>query len=435
MAQEKDKRIGGQGRVFLFLQGPHGPFFQGLGRALEATGARAFRIGFNTGDSAFWPDRRSYIPFRGMQSEWPAFLQKIVSQKQVTDVVLYSNTRWMHRTAKTLANSAGLALHIFEEGYLRPYWISYERDGSNGQSPLMQIDINQMKAVRDRMQLDTAVPPSHWGDTRQHIFYGALYHWFVMFLNQRYPSFRAHRALKVHQEFWLNLKRLLLLPLHSAERWLATFRIRRGGYPYHLALLQLEHDASFQTYGPFDSQAQFVQSVIEGFAAGAAAHHHLVFKAHPLEDGRVPLKAVIKDAARAHGVLGRIHFVRGGKLAWLLKDARSAVTVNSTAGQQALWRGIPLRALGQAVYCKPELVSDQPLADFFMNPQKPDHDSYRVFRDFLLKTSQLPGSFYAKPGRQQALRQVVDLLLAASDPYARHQPESAAPAQQLRSVK
>ena len=30
-------------------------------------------------------------------------------------------------------------LHVFEEGYLRPYWITYERGGSNGNSALMGI--------------------------------------------------------------------------------------------------------------------------------------------------------------------------------------------------------------------------------------------------------------------------------------------------------
>ena len=40
-------------------------------------------------------------------------------------------------------------------------------------------------------------------------------------------------------------------------------------------------------------------------------------------------------------------------MAQLLDHARSAVTVNSTAGQQALWWGLPLEALirGKAVTC------------------------------------------------------------------------------------
>ena len=49
-------------------------------------------------------------------------------------------------------------------------------------------------------------------------------------------------------EFALYLKRLLLMPVQAIERRLATMRIRLSGFPYHLALLQLEHDTSFQMH-------------------------------------------------------------------------------------------------------------------------------------------------------------------------------------------
>ena len=36
----------GENRVFLFLQGPHGPFFHRLGRMLRLAGAEVWRVGF-----------------------------------------------------------------------------------------------------------------------------------------------------------------------------------------------------------------------------------------------------------------------------------------------------------------------------------------------------------------------------------------------------
>jgi capsular polysaccharide export protein len=56
---------------------------------------------------------------------------------------------------------------------------------------------------------------------------------------------------------------------------------------------------------------------------GAPAHHHLVFKAHPLEDGRIPLRADIRRAAQRRNIADRVHFVRGGKLAPLLDERAS----------------------------------------------------------------------------------------------------------------
>ncbi len=421
-------------RRFLFLQGPHGPWFRRLATLLHATGAEVWRVGFNLGDRVFWPGP-GYIAFQGDHDTWSATCAGIFDSHRITDLVVYGDTRPIHAHAIALAKARGITVHVFEEGYLRPYWVSYERGGSNGHSRLMELDLPQMRAALETIDLDLPQAPATWGDMRQHMFWGALYHGFVALGRRSYRNFRPHRSLTVGQEFRLYLKRFLLMPLHRWERRLATRRIRHGGFPYHLAILQLEHDASFRDHSPFASMTDFLAVVIEGFARGAPRHHHLVFKAHPLEDGRAPLLPEIRRLAALHGITDRVHFVRGGKLAQLLNEARSAVTVNSTAGQQALWRGLPLRTFGAAVYAKPEFVSSQPLETFFAAPDRPDTRAYRDYRHFLLETSQVVGGFYSSRGRRALLRQVVDLMLSPEDPYQALVSGKAAPRQQLRLVR
>ena len=421
-------------RRFLFLQGPHGPWFHRLGGLMRAAGAKVWRVGFNFGDRVFWPGP-DYIAFDGPQDGWGSFCADLLDRHGITDLVLYGDTRPIHATAIALARARGLTVHVFEEGYLRPYWVTYERGGSNGHSRLMDLDVPGMRAALARIDLDLPDMPATWGDMRQHMFWGAIYHGFVALGLRAYRNFRPHRALTVGQEFRLYLQRFLLMPAHRLERRLATSRIRRGGFPYHLAILQLEHDASFRDHSPFSTMTEFLALVMDGFAKGAPQHHHLVFKAHPLEDGRVPLARDIRRLARLHGLTGRVHFLRGGKLAGLLNEARSAVTVNSTAGQQALWRGLPLRSFGAAVYAKPEFVSSQPLDEFFAAPQRPDTRAYRDYRHFLLETSQVTGGFYSARGRRALLRQVVDMMLLPDDPYQALRSGSAAPRQQLRVVR
>ncbi|WP_172297066.1 capsule biosynthesis protein [Pseudoruegeria sp. HB172150] len=427
--------ISGKNRVFLFLQGPHGPYFQRLGRMLRAAGADVWRVGFNAGDEFFWNDRARYIPFLDAAELWPDRFRRIVAERGVTDLVLYGDIRPIHAHAVEAAKKLGLTIHVFEEGYLRPYWVTYERDGSNGNSALMQLSIADMQEALARADLDVPEPPAYWGDMRQHLFYGAVYHGLLLMMNGRYRNFRPHRELTVLQEFRLYLKRLLLMPWLWADRVQATWRVKYGGFPYHLTLLQLAHDSSFIAHSRFGSMTAFLETVIEGFAAGAPPHHHMVFKAHPLEDGRVPIRREIRRLARQYGVADRVHYVRGGKLAQLLDHARSAVTVNSTAAQQVLWRGLPLKVFGEAVYAKPEFVSSQPLQDFFSHPERPDNRAYRDYRHFLLETSQIAGSFYSARGRRQLLRQVVDMMLAAEDPYDALRHGTAAPRQQLRVIK
>ncbi|MEM1301351.1 MAG: capsular biosynthesis protein [Pseudomonadota bacterium] len=423
-----------QSRSFLFLQGPHGPFFHRLARIIRSAGCDVHRVGFNAGDRAFWFGAPGYIPFKSPIDDWAERFDTLVAAHGVTDIVLYGDTRPVHAIAIERARALGLGVHVFEEGYLRPYWVTYERGGSNGNSRLMDLTIPQMQKALERSDLDVPEAPTHWGDMNQHIFYGFLYHLFVMVMNFGYGAMGSHRSTPVVQEFRLYLKRFLMLPFVRLDRGLSTMRIKAGGFPYHLVLMQLEHDSSFQMHSPFKEMPEFLDLVIKGFAEGAPRHHHLVFKAHPMESGRLPLRKVMRDMARKYGVADRVHYVPGGKLAKLLNHARTAVTVNSTAAQQVLWRGIPLKVFGSAVYNKPEFVSMQPLQNFFAQPGRPDNRAYKDYRRFLLETSQMPGGFYSVRGRRQLLRQVVDMMLASEDPYEALQTGSAAPRQQLRVV-
>ncbi|RWR29003.1 capsular biosynthesis protein [Sinirhodobacter populi] len=422
-------------KTFLFLQGPHGPFFHRLAQMLRLAGQGILRVGFNRGDEVFWPDRDSYIPYTNKPEHWPEVIAELIAARGITDLVLYGDTRPIHAEAIAVARQMGLTVHVFEEGYLRPYWITYERGGSNGNSRLMSLTVPQMRAALARSQIEFPDAPPRWGDMRHHMFYGALYHFLVMANNGAYPNFRPHRELTVRQEFRLYLHQLLTMPWNRLQRAIATHRVRSSGCPVHLVLMQLEHDSSFRAHSDFASQTEFIDRVMAGFARGAPKHHHLVFKAHPLEDGRVPITRAIDRATRAHGLQGRVHYIRGGKLAGLLAQARSAVTVNSTAAQQVLWRGLPLKAFGRAVYSKPEFVSPQSIADFFAAPRRPDTRAYRDYRHYLLETSQVPGGYYSTKGRRILLRQVVDMMLSPEDPYDALSIGNATPRQQLRVAR
>ena len=126
-------------RVFLFLQGPHGPFFNGLRKHLVRSGAEVWRVGFNAGDSAFWRDRKSYIPFLDPPDAWPETCARLLEAKAVADLVLYGDARPIHAAAIEEARKRDVTIHVFEEGYLRPYWVTYERNGSKIGSFCKQI--------------------------------------------------------------------------------------------------------------------------------------------------------------------------------------------------------------------------------------------------------------------------------------------------------
>jgi capsular polysaccharide export protein len=208
------------------------------------------------------------------------------------------------------------------------------------------------------------------------------------------------------------------MPLRSLNRRIATRRLLKRGDPYFLGLLQLGHDSSIIAHSAFDTNKQFVDLCIKEFSRGARAHYRLVFKTHPLDDGRDRLRRHIRASAARNGVAARVDFIQGGKLGRLLDSATGAVTINSTAAQQALWRNLPVRAIGQSVFKKDQLVSRQPLAEFFRNPTPPDRAAYLDYRRFLLRTSQVAGGYYTARGRAALTRRLIDMMLAEHGPYA-----------------
>jgi capsular polysaccharide export protein len=95
-------------RRVLMLQGPHGPFFHQLARALRKAGADVWRVGFNRGDEAFW-GREGYLPYTGCPEDWPARCTAILDEKAITDLVLYGDARPAHAAAITLAKAQAIS--------------------------------------------------------------------------------------------------------------------------------------------------------------------------------------------------------------------------------------------------------------------------------------------------------------------------------------
>jgi capsular polysaccharide export protein len=71
-----------------------------------------------------------------------------------------------------------------------------------------------------------------------------------------------------------------------AARFWANLTLNFRIHPYHLVLMQLQHDRAVQNHSPFKTNPSFLKFVLRSFANNAVPHHHFGIKAHPLEDGR-----------------------------------------------------------------------------------------------------------------------------------------------------
>ncbi|CAA6824918.1 MAG: Capsular polysaccharide export system protein KpsS, partial [uncultured Thiotrichaceae bacterium] len=132
-------------RNFLFLQGVATPFFKELSSAIRQEGHQTYRVNFCGGDSLF-SGRKNVWRYNKPLDEFPLWLAEKHQQHQFTDVVLFGDTRPLHKAAKKFLRDQNIRIYVFEEGYLRPYWITLEQDGVNGHSRLMEKPLDFWKA-------------------------------------------------------------------------------------------------------------------------------------------------------------------------------------------------------------------------------------------------------------------------------------------------
>jgi capsular polysaccharide export protein len=151
-------------RRFLFLQGPPGPFFWLLAQELEQRGHPVFRINFNGGDRATGPSEA--VNYRGSRTNWNRYIDRFIRDNKITDILLFGDCRPLHMAAHGMAKLRGINIHVFEEGYIRPHWVTMEPDGVNGYSTLTRdpaVLIDQAAICLRSLPLSRSAPASSGG--------------------------------------------------------------------------------------------------------------------------------------------------------------------------------------------------------------------------------------------------------------------------------
>ena len=386
-------------RHILFLQGPASPFFSQLGAALQARGHLVDKINLNLGDRLFW--RGKSRAYRGRFSRWQAYLEKRFEREAITDLILFGDCRPYHRAAVELARPRGIAVHVFEEGYLRPDWVTMERGGVNGFSslPTTASEIRRLSG-----ELPEPLPPVKAGPSlRNRVVWDVIYNLSCMAGRCLYPFYRHHRPWPVMLEYASWMKRLSLMRLEKERSRTALARLATSEPGFFLFPLQLDSDFQIRVHSDLHSMEEALRVIIPSFAAHAPVTDQLVVKAHPLDNGLVNRRRQVQTIARAAGVEDRVIFIEGGSLSRLSRDAKGLVTVNSTSGMVALEQQRPVAVLGRAIYHIEGLTHQGPLNDFWENPMRPDPELLGEFVRLLKERALVNGSFFTEQGLRTAV--------------------------------
>lgn len=396
-------------RVFLFLQGPSSPLFVEIARRLEAAGCRCIRINLNPGDWTFW-HRRGTFNYRGNFAGWRDYVRRQIEKDKITDVILLGEERPYHQVAIEEARRQGAEINIVEMGYLRPDWVTLERDGMSSNSRFPVDPQHILQAAKGLPELDWARRFSH--SFLAEAAYDLLYNLPNAFLWFLYPGYQRHALYHPLREYAGWLRRLPSSGRRAREADLTIEGLIADGTRFFVYPLQLQTDYQLRSHSPFHQQQDAIRQIIRSFAAHAAPDTHLVIKLHPLDNGLVDWKRYVDGVCASHAVSSRVHVIDGGNLEKLIAASRGMVTVNSTAALSALQAGRPVKTLGAATYDIEGLIDQKPLDLFWEHPTAPSADIRRAFLKLLAAAIQVRGNFYSHAGARAAAAAIAERLLA-----------------------
>lgn len=392
-------------RVFLFLQGPSSPLFTKIAAKLGAEGHVCLRINLNMGDWVFWR-RRSAINYRGRKDKWPDYIHSFLLARNVSDLILLGEERPYHKAAATAARELGVDIHVVEMGYLRPDWVTFERDGMSSNS----------RFPRDPqiiLSMAQNLPEPDWRRYYDQTFlaeasYDLLYNlpnvlaWFL------FPFYTRHALFHPLVEYNGWMFRLLRSKRREAHanKVMTLCAASADTVPYYVYPLQLQTDYQLRAHADFCGQEEAIATVIGSFSRHAPTESRLVVKIHPLDNGLINWASIIENEARANGAIDRVDVIDGGRLDLLINKSRGLVTVNSTAALPALRAGKPVKVLGKAIYDIAGITEQQSLDSFWKRAEPPDPEIVTAFFRLLAFDYHVRGNFYSKKGSDAAAAEI-----------------------------
>jgi len=235
-------------RTILFLQGPTSVFWRELVAAFEAKGHSALKINFCFADQVYWRRPRAWN-YRGRFKNWKSYLTAFVKAKNVTDIIYYADRFPYHLVAAEVARDLGIATFVIENGYLRPDWITLEREGMSIYShfPADPEAIYKIAGKVTEPDLVTRFAHGFFDETFNEVFFHLLAYFFHLF----FPFYRSDKYYNPVIDYLSGLRRQLRLNRLGREADAVVADLVNRAEPFHLVALQTQSDYQIRDNSPY----------------------------------------------------------------------------------------------------------------------------------------------------------------------------------------
>ncbi|WP_093176959.1 capsular biosynthesis protein [Pseudovibrio sp. Tun.PSC04-5.I4] len=355
-----------------------------------------FRVG--TGAQNYWASLKN----------WRRKLEQLIDENGITDILYYADRRPYHRIAHSVAMERNINAYACEFGYMRPDWITLERGGMGVFSHFP----NDLKIIKSAaLNLPQLEPSQHFPHAfLQEATNEIICNLIPVFFPYLFPLYQRDRYYHPFRDYFSYIPRLMRQKRLGREAEKIVETLAKGWVGYFVVPLQMQGDYQIRHHSHYGNLSTFVREVIGSFVANAPTGDKLVFKRHPFDNNVENWPQIIGTIAAEFKCADRTIVIDGGDLSSLLKHSRGCVLVNSTVGMEALKNGIPVKALGCAIYDIAGLTDQRPLDDFWQEPLQPDADLFQDLEKLMGHTIQVQGSFFNPEGRELAAQEFVNRM-------------------------
>jgi capsular polysaccharide export protein len=396
----------GSSKTYLLLQGPNCYFFSNIAGELQRLGHHVVKVHFCTSDCFFWKHPGA-LHYREPLENWSHFLENLLIEKKITQIVLYGDRRPYHQIAIEVAKKYDIPVAVTDYGYIRPGFLIFENNGISGRSlfPKDKKTIEQLASCTSEL-----TPPERYHDHFFHkIISLALGNLLNILFAFRYPHYCkpiANNALILGLGFIFQFLKILILnpkTNHSVDQLVGE----ASQHPYFLYPLQIDMDFQIRTSVHYFDQLIAVREIMSSFAKNSDPQARLVIKIHPLDPGLRPWKELVTAMAYELQISERVYFLYGGSLETLLTHCAGVTTINSTVGLQALCHGKRVKNLDQAIYDIPGLIYSDTLDSFWKSEQPVDLAFCQNIVKVIASTLQIRGAYFNRKGLELAVHDAV----------------------------
>ncbi|GHB41118.1 capsular polysaccharide biosynthesis protein [Pseudovibrio japonicus] len=402
-------------RCVLLLQGPLSKYYARTAHYLEELGTKTLKVHFCGSDVHDW-EHTDAVRFSEPPENWALFLEALIVANGVTDILLHGDRRYYHKIAIGVAKRLDVNIIATELGYLRPDWMTVEYGGCSALSHFPQTK-QELMALDFPVTEDTS-QLRYPGSYKQIVLQELGFTLFNAIHARKFPHYRNHRTESRVQVYGGWLKARLQAKQRKKEADVIWDGLKRSGTSYYLFALQLNGDFQIRDHSPFGSIYEAIEKVIASFARNAPEGTSLLFKSHPLEYRFKELSRAIVAASRKHGVEERTLLIHGQTIKELAEPSLGMLTINSSAGIEALEYGVPTCCILPTIYDMDGLTHQGDWEDFWCSATPPEPEVFQKFVEALKATIQVRGTLYNADGLEAAAKGTAEKILTTS--YTEH---------------